>query len=265
LRRRSAPFLFVLLPAAILALLLALLLQRPHTRVDVVPPVASDPDQTVAAFAGRIDGADGSRLVARLAPLHADPDRQRFEASSLQRRLDLEAGEPWRFSLRWDGPEDPDGTGGAASGVFGAEGPARGEPRSEAVGLGLGPLEVHDAGGRALSSIRADELGDGVVDPLRTLFAPPGGALRHGQAVDWVLWGRRPVDGAQVVGLLPLGGPDAEAFEASTGLRGPLTLEPKPVRRSEMQLPVAWLDRTGKIPPGGPSEGNGEPAGAEHD
>jgi hypothetical protein len=255
-RRRSGPFFWVVLPALIVALLAALLFQRPRTRIDAVPPVATDPNETVAAFAGRIEGVDGSRLVARLAPLHADPERQRFEARSLEKRLDLEPGEPWRLSLRWDGPAGSSGSGGGASGAFGERGPARGEALREVVGLGLGPVEVHDADGPALTSIVAAELGGELVDPLRTLFAPPGGSLRHGQAIDWVLWGRRPTEGAVLVGLLPSPGPDADDFERSTGLRGPLELAPKPLRRREMQLPVAQLDRSGKILSADPSEGN---------
>ncbi len=273
MRRGSGPFLLVLLPAALLALVAAFLFQRPRARVGVPPPVAADPDETIEAFGARLDGLDGSRLVARLAPLHADPDRQRFEAGSLKRRLELEPGQPWRLSLRWDGPAHPRAAGDApgalgadgAPGALGADGPAPREAPREPTGLGLGPVEVRDGSGLALASIRLDDGERRPADPLRTLLAPPEGALRHGQTVGWVLWGRRPGEGARVVGLLPPPGPDADAFEASTGLRGPLVLEPKPVRRSEMQLPLAQLDRSGKIRSSAPSEGDRGRPGAEDD
>jgi hypothetical protein len=196
-----------------------------------------------------VRGADGSRLTARLAPLHAGAERQAFEAGSLARRLSLPPGEPWRLTLSWDLP-DPRATP-----------PARDPEDGEPAGVGLGSVEVHDPSGTALRSI-PDRSGT-VPDPLRTLLRPPAGALRQGEEVEWVLWGRAPVapsaTGAEVVlvGLLPPGGPEAEAFEEATGLRGPLALSPEPVRRRDLWLPMARLDRpslSGKTRGSGSSE-----------
>jgi hypothetical protein len=129
--------------------------------------------------------------------------------------------------------------------------------------LALGPVGVDDEAGRALETPLPDgpaspgTAGPGaVVDPLRTLFGPPPGGLGPGQEVDWILWGRAPGAGAHLVGLLPPpDSPEADDFERSTGLRGPLLLVPSTVRRSALVVPVARLDRAGgKIPAGAASE-----------
>ena len=244
--------LLVLLPALILAIVLALFFRRPPTLRRLDPPDVSDPDEAVPALFGSLCAADGSALAARLTPMHADPVRQSFEAATLRRRLDLPEGEPWRLSLRWDPPSDPGG--GAASGRLGSGGPARGEAVPERAELALGPVRIDDEQGLALAALEERAFGGAAesarADPLRALFGPPAGGLRSGQAADWILWGRAPGAGARLVGLLPpADAPDADDFERSTGLRGPLLLVPSTVRRSELVLPVARLDRAvpGKI------------------
>jgi len=240
--RRGPGPLLVLLPALILAVVLALLLRRPPTFRRLDPPEVSDPDAAVPALLGTLPAADGGALAARLTPMHADPARQAFEAAALRKRFALPEGEPWRLSLRWDPPDD--GSGGAASARFGTAGPARGEAGTGQAALALGPVGIEDEEGLALDSLGTPAPGGAGVDPLRVLFGPPTGGLRPGQTADWILWGRAPGHGARLVGLLPPpDSPDADDFERSTGLCGPLRLEPGSARASELVVPVARLDR----------------------
>ena len=209
-----------------------------------------DPDESVGAFAATLEGQGGSRLAVWLAPLHADPRREAFEAGSLERRLGLGEGQPWRLRVHWDPPTS-------------------GEPLADGAALRLGPLQVLDAQGTAQQSIPGspDQGPEAVADPLRTVLAPPAGELRPGQAVDYVLWGREPGAGGRLAGLLPAPGtPEAKALEAATGLAGPLLLEHERVHRSDLWLPLARLDRSsvGKNAAGRPSDGahgasDGEP------
>ena len=205
-------------------------LRRPQPSHHISAPLIADPDGPVAAFGGRLEGDLGTALAVRLAPLHADPERQAFETRALAARLGLGSGAPWRLSLRWDG------------GALEAEGAV----------LHLGQVEVVDAMGVALRPIGARE--DPAPDPLRALFAAPSGTLGPGEQVDWILWGRRPGPEAYLAGLLPAG-VQSEELARRTGLGGRLDLLARTVRRSELMLPVARLDRL-------PAEPEPEPATA---
>jgi len=264
--RRTGPLLLLLaslLPTTVLVVLLA----RPRSSGEVAVPEVSDPDQSVPALVAVVAGPDGSRLEARLTPLHADPQRQAFEGGALRDRLHLGDGAPWRLSVEWFAPEHeappPEAPGGAAAGRFGDRGPARGEPgRAEVSAIGLGAVQVVDERGTALASI--DPPADGDRDPVRTLCAPPGGALRQGQASSWVLWGRAPQEGARLVGLLPPPeAAEAEDFAAATGLRGPLRFAAGAVSRRSLSTPLARLDRGNES---APTRGkNPEPAASQQE
>ena len=268
--RRQAGLFGFFLTVLLLMVVLFLLRERPWREEDLAQPAVSDPEQTVEVLVAEVQGADGSRLRARLTPLHAEPARQEFEREALQRRLGLGAGEPWRLSLEWRRSESSSvpRAAGSGAGRFTGSGPARGEPlQAQLAALGLGGVAVEDAEGAALGALPERDPEPGAAgaspDPVRTLFAPPTSSLGPGQTIDWILWGRRPGPGARLVGLLPpLDAGDAEAaaeFAAATGLGGELRFEPQQVPRRELLRPLARLDRgsvgsDGKNAPRGSSE-----------
>jgi hypothetical protein len=240
----------MLFPAALGALAAALWLARPGPAGgELGAPQVGDPDSSVPALGGRLEGAEGTALVARLAPMHADPGRQAFEAGALASRLGLAPGAPYRLSLSWE----------------------RGELEDAGAVLHLGSISVRDAAGTALAPIPGDEdpSGDGdrqgePGDPVRALFRAPRGTLGPGEAVDWILWGREPRGAVRLVGLLPAG-TESELLAERTGLSGALPLEPLEVRRSELVLPVARLDRSeGKTAAAPSSEDAGEARATGH-
>jgi hypothetical protein len=171
------------------------------------PPAASNPDQPIAALSAEFTTDSGATISARLAPLHADASRQSFESVSMRERLALPEGQPWRLSLRYDAKSAADGAAPAP--------------------LALGAVEVSDEKGLALSSIPGAAAGAAPADPLRALVVAPSGTLQPGQAVDWVLWGRAPLAPARLNGLAGV----ELAFQAHS------------IRRSELSLPLARLDR----------------------
>lgn len=119
-------------------------------------------------------GAFGfERVVARLAPLHADPTRQAFEAGTLRGRVDGLDGEPYRLQIavqRGDADE----------------------------GLRLDPLalRVVDDAGTALV-VPELETG-GAPDPIATLLRPPA-PVGPGEQASFLLFGRAPGAGARLV------------------------------------------------------------------
>lgn len=252
-RPRPLGALWMLFPAALGALAAALWLARPDPADgELGAPQVRDPDSSVPALGGRLEGARGTALVARLAPMHADPGRQAFESAALASRLGLEPGAPYRLSLLWE----------------------RGQLEEAGAVLHLGSISIRDAGGTALAPIPSGEDEHGEAggggaqgsDPLRALFRAPRGTLGPGEAVDWILWGREPRGSGSVrlVGLMPAG-TESELLAERTGLSGALPLEPLEVRRSELVLPVARLDRgEGKTAAAPSSEDAGEARATGH-
>lgn len=232
----------MLLPFLFLVLAIGHLLQRPRRGEPAAPPSRSDPADDVAAWRGELAGARGTWLEARLSPLHADPVRQAFESRTLERRLDLEPGQAWRLRVLWSSPSATEGAAAGAPGALGERGPPGAEAgaAAEFAGIGLGPIEIVDAQGTAQSALTAPQAGDAAVDPLRVLLAPPPGALRPGQAADWILWGRAPGADTLVRGLLP---EDDAEFRAATGFAGRLQLHPISLRRDDLDEPLARLER----------------------
>lgn len=225
----SGPVLVFLCGVALLPIAAFVVIGLRPSNAPHAPPSASNPDQPIAALTAEFTRSGGGGVIsARLSPLHVDAGRQEFERNSMRERLGLPAGEPWRLSLRLES----DG--------------------SDAAPLALGAVEVRDEQGVALRSIPSAEGSQQLADPLRALFVPPAGELQPGQAVDWVLWGRRPGDRAQLAGL--------------SGVE--LRFEARTVRRSELSLPLARLDRTtakGKNDAADASEdGHGDPPDEQH-
>ena len=208
----SAPLAVCLCGLALLGLALSIAWRMHPAITPHAPPSASNPDQPIAALVAEFRASDGASFVARLTPLHADAGRQAFESAAMRERLALPEGEPWRLSLRRLAD-----AAGAASPV----GPVE-----------LGPVEVRDEVGLALSSIPRSAAGAPGADPLRALVRAPSGPLQAGQSVDWILWGRAPTAHAHLAGLA---GASPE-FTAQS------------VRRSELSLPLARLDRSAAAP-----------------
>ncbi|HVS20133.1 MAG TPA: hypothetical protein VMT18_16130 [Planctomycetota bacterium] len=234
-RRRVRPLL-LLLPFLFFVAAMGHLLRRPRPGEPAAPPSSTDPESHVEAWRGELLGAHGGWLEATLTPLHPDRERRDFESHTLARRLGLEPGQAWRLRVRWGAP-----------GALGSRGPGGAEslPRAQPAGIGLGELEVADSTGTALRSLRAPEPGPGAADPLRVLAGPPSGSLRPGQAADWILWGRSPLEGPRLIGLVPEGDPE---FHEATGFAGPFELRVVSLRRGDLDEPLARLERPAQEP-----------------
>ena len=215
-------------------------------------PVIADPTHALDGFAATIEAADGSKLVLRLGPLHADPQRQAFESQALRAHLGLGEGEPMRLVLAWQRVQRPSPVPRPAQNS--GEGSQRVvEPLQDLpLALGLSGVRVVDGRGVALVSLdgvsprRASAPKEDVRLPLGTLLAPPSGSLSQGECVEWHLWGRVPEPGARLEGLLP--DPDSEPelaleFGSQTGLRGQIVLEPASWPAREWLRPLARLER----------------------
>jgi hypothetical protein len=163
----------------------------------------------VEGRAGALELPAGGRIVARLARLHGGEDaaareRQAFDARALGARLALEEGEPFRLQLEW--------RAGLTREAGGVDTPA-------APALALGDLAVRDARGTALVALASPSSRPGEPsDPLAVLLAPPHEALRPGESVELVVWGREPGEGAAVVAAL-LDAGEPETLEIALGSR----------------------------------------------
>ncbi|MCK6444935.1 MAG: hypothetical protein L6Q99_00945 [Planctomycetes bacterium] len=225
-------------------------LEGERTPVGHVLPTVASPDEDVAGFAARVDVGRGAVRV-RLTPLHPDATRQRFDASALARRLALDAGEPWRLTLAFDAAPSAAGPGtqsaGAQSaGAQNASAQNAGAPNGDApnadaanapLEFELSRLAVVDSFGGSAAAIALAPLASGSgaadrpSDPLRVLLGATHVELAPGRSLDVFLWGRRPGDGARLVGLSALGGEAAVPLEKALH------------RRAELEAPLARLDR----------------------
>jgi hypothetical protein len=132
----------------------------------------STPAADVAGLAGERGG-----VRVRLARLHADPARQRFDAAALGRRFGLGTGEPFVCEIS----------------LSGAVTIPRGALRS---------IAIHDERGPALAPFQpSTPKTDEPADPLAALLSPPPDAVASGRAISVILWGREPGDGARLAGL----------------------------------------------------------------
>ncbi len=116
----------------------------------------------VDGYAGAFAGPDGVLWTARLAPLHALPERQAFDAVALARRCGLPPGTPWRLTLERTSPA-------AASGDAAALGAVR--------AAGFVEFPAPDQGAP-----------DAPVDPVRTLLAARPFTLPVGAPRAVFLW-----------------------------------------------------------------------------
>jgi hypothetical protein len=199
----------LLLPLLVLLLaVLHLAERRPGLGRRAQPPRACGGEE-VEAWAGSVEVPSGGRLQVNLAPLHSNSDRQRFEAQSLARRLDLGEGEPWRLVLRHVGHPGAD--------------------------LELGGLVVADEGGARLRPLSPPAQTEGIADPLAVLLAAPE-RLTAGSARTLVLWGPAP-SGTPRLGGLGVSGPEL------------VPLVPGSVAGSELDGSLVRIERFARIQP----------------
>jgi hypothetical protein len=156
------------------------------------PPPVQDARDEVTGLAGEIALENGARLSVRIARLHSERERQRFDAEALRRRFELKTGEPFACELRFFEGHDAAGTSATAA-------------------IELSNLHLVDAQGTALAPLAAPAPSalthpaqtnpeqSAIADPLATLLAPPSGALAPGQSICLVLWGREPAKEARLV------------------------------------------------------------------
>lgn len=124
----------------------------------------------------------GTELRVRLAPLHAAPARQAFDARSLGRLLGLEGGMPWRLELSRGGPES-------------AGAPAQGAESAPRLNMNV-DIQDPGAGFRPLPLERLDPR-----SPLVPLLSPSERSLGAGQTGSIILWGPEKAGSPRLVGL----------------------------------------------------------------
>lgn len=175
MRRRSrATLAAVVVAAASAAALGGWALRGGAERRDERPVLGHAELPEVAGYEGRMTLERGELLV-RLGPLHADPERQAFDAKALAARLGLGAGEPWRLEVAFTPKR------AYVSEVLAVDGlaiVARGAP------AGAEPLV------RPIAAAERASASTEPADPLRTLFAAPASLrvdLARGASL--VLWG----------------------------------------------------------------------------
>ncbi len=146
---------------------------------DRAQPPPAQGEARVPGFGGALDTSAG-RLLVRLAPLHSDPVRQRFDTLALGERFGRTEGEPWRLVLNLVG-----------------------RPDADVEGMTLDDIVVVDDDGLALEPVLEPvwPREDGALDPVAVLFAPPPGRLFPGEEISFVLWGRKPGARATVDGV----------------------------------------------------------------
>lgn len=219
---------FLLLPVFAFAVTLWILSSGDRGDRGTPTPPPRGTGVEVIGLAGTLVGEHGARVEVRLSPLHADADRQRFDAEELREHFGIERGEPWRLEIVYVGD------------------PARAVDEQPV--LDLSRLEVHDAEGRALSGVvDAARIDDLAGDPLAVLLRRARTRLVAGESTQRVLWGEAPGDGARVTGLFGAG--DAPLFprpDAATDLAlTPASLQ-QDREKALFQAEVARAPRAGE-------------------
>lgn len=175
------------------------------------------PPEDVPAWTGEHAFADGSRVAIELTRLHADPDRQAFDAEAFARRGThtpatvrlaghaerARESEPFLCRLTW-----------RAAPVSSRAAPGAAAAATDPVGIDLRGVRALDARGTAAEpTAEPSPAEDGrPADPLAVLVAAPQARLARDETVALVLFGRAPGAGAR----LALG--DVEVELAATTL-----------------------------------------------
>ena len=160
--RRPSPVGPVVMIVPLLSLIAGSLWMRARVGTGPPPgvPAVVDPDAMIEGWRT----PEGTGVVAaELFPLHAQPERQAFEAQRLAERLDLEPGEPFRLRLAQAATEHTI------------------DPASVAVRIEAATVLAVVRPGPAARR-----------GPLATLLAPPTALDPGGRVVEIVLWGEAP-------------------------------------------------------------------------
>lgn len=185
------------------------------------PPVAvGDPPQ-VTVWTARLTSGERT-LSIRLAPWHADGERQSFEARALRERLGLPAGEPFRLELGVEGGSD------------------------EALEFDASRIAI--SGPATSLSVPPSSGSAGSVGAL--LSAPPG-RLGTAAALQLALWGPAPADERLALSGLSAAFPGVDQWELVRD-----TVRADRLPRSLAQLALAQLAH------GQPADGGAEVAAA---
>ena len=222
---RSIGPIVMLLPLAFLVLGISYFKDRGGARLGprATPPTVAS-EETVSAWGCEFVGLGRIRWRAILAPLHANPIRQGFDARVLARRLELGEGQPYKLEVECLEPQK----------LLDLELP--GHPiRPAKVRDALTSLDkaywnprevfVEDSVSRVLVPVvqdSADLQGLAALDPLRTLLEEPKEYfyIPEDATIVWFLWGAPPF------GPLIL-----EGFS-----EGKLTLNPLEIPRSSLEV-----------------------------
>lgn len=158
--------------------------QRHHTEVPPAESVVAPSQVELEAWIAAVPvGGSGARLEVRLTALQGDARRQAFDRDQLAARLGLGAGEPWRLEVRYDAGERS----------------AAGDGETASVRLAGAAISDRDG----VASRGLDLAGRG---PLAALLrTPPELELQPGEAIQLVLWGRRPNAAPRALGLVQAG------------------------------------------------------------
>jgi hypothetical protein len=182
-----------------------------------LPPAAVDGPPQLAVWSGRIAlqsaadpvgvAAQETSVVARLGPLHGDPQLQAFDARVLRARLGLGSGQVWRLELAVEGEGElallPDGI------------------RLRGAGGELSPLVVDE--GREPGAAGSVTAASATAPLIALLRPPPPGPV--GPRLQLGLWGE------------PGSGPLTLHGVGLVGGDGPLALELVPESSSAARLP----------------------------
>lgn len=184
---------------------------RDSERGGTPPAPPAENSLQVSGLTGILVGEHGARLEVRLSPLHADPERQRFDQNKLSRKFQLGSGEPWRLELRYHA--DP------------------ALPEAEQPRLDLEQLSIVNAAGQAFANIPSPTVAAGTLrDPLTELLSRGPTSIAAGHSSQHIVWGPVPAAGLRVSGLF------RQSVESPRlGLFAPLNAE------SEIELEVAEL------------------------
>lgn len=149
-------------------------------------PVRAETD-VVPGHAGEFALADGTRFLVRIARLHDESERQRFDSNALARRFQLGEGEPFQCIVTLRAAPDLRAAIEPRSASATANATAR-------AGIHLAGARIEDERGVALRALNAPESRTSLdlVDPLATLIAPPSEPLCSECSVSLLMWGREP-------------------------------------------------------------------------
>ena len=195
-------------------------------------PEKLDAGELVEIWTGELVGPSGQSVQVRLLPLHGEKLWEKFDREVLGGRYDLGEGAPWRIELEAEEGEDWESVRGiTVTDPSGVALLAFGEARQDGVATAPGKLGI------GLRN-EGDRLGADPRDPLESLLAR-GSAMNSGRFAA-ILWGRTPIEGANLELQVELPGKIAPQLASTALLRGELPCRDFP--RHIWQLTPSELD-----------------------